>query len=251
MKKEFYSFVNPVLRCLIGSGSVERRLDKLCRATGVRYLDLGGAYSVEGYAVIHLSVIEPYGIPLKRTWDHVWEFEEATLKSVTRRVSLTNAVTLNYDVSTRLPLPDASLLGVNMSHFLEHFEPAAGLAILKEVHRVLQPGGVVRVSCPDLEKYAHAYVRGDRAFFENPAVRFHYQYPELQSLGDLFISKAYDGSNGHKWFYDAESCCDLLRRAGFSESGRRKIHDSSLPRIKEIEPAAREHESFYVEAQKF
>jgi predicted SAM-dependent methyltransferase len=250
MKKEAYSLVNPILRRLLCSSSVERRLHKLCSELVVRYLDLGGAHSVEGYVVIHLSVVEPYGIPLRRTWDYVSEFDESTFSSVTRKVSLKRAVSLNFDVSARLPLPDGCLSGVNMSHFLEHFDPASGLAILKEVHRVLQADGVIRVGCPDLRKYAQAYVQGNRAFFEDPAIRFHYQYPQLQSMGDLFISKAYDGNNGHRWFYDADSCCDVLQRAGFVQCGSRRMHESALPRIEEVEPPSREHESFYVEAMK-
>lgn len=250
MKREAFSVLNPVLRRLVPHQWVERRLQWLCSVGGIRHLDLGGAHCVEGYAVVHLSVIEPYGIPLRRTWDNVSEFDELTHKSVTRRIALTNAASLNFDVSKRLPFADSSLLGVNMSHFLEHFEPSDGLRILKEVNRVLAPGGIVRISCPDLRKYAEAYLRGDATFFEHPAIMFHYQYPDLSALGDKFISKAYDGSNHHKWFFDVDSCIDLLRRAGLASAAPRQLHDSGLPRIKDIEPAAREHESFYVEAVK-
>lgn len=250
MKKEVFSVLNPILKRIVPQHWVERRLQRLCSTEGIKHLDLGGAHCVEGYAVLHLSVIEPYGIPLRRIWDNVSEFDEFTHKSVTRRISLTHAVSLNVDVSKRLPFADSSLLGVNMSHFLEHFEPSDGLQILKEVNRVLAPGGIVRISCPDLRKYAQAYLRGDAAFFEHPAIMFHYQYPELSVLGDKFISKAYDGSNHHKWFFDAETCIDLLRRAGLGGAVQRQLHDSGLPRIQDIEPKAREHESFYVEAVK-
>jgi hypothetical protein len=51
-------------------------------------------------------------------------------------------------------------------------------------------------------------------------------------------------------FYDAESAIELLKLANFTKIEVRKLHDSSLLNIKEVEPEHREAESFYIEAIK-
>ncbi len=56
-----------------------------------------------------------------------------------------------YAKGDRLPFPDASFDFAFSEHFLEHlfFDEAAG--VLKEVFRVLRPGGAVRTAVPDSE----------------------------------------------------------------------------------------------------
>ena len=81
-----------------------------------------------------------------------------------------------YDLSRGIPLPDATFDVVYLSHVLEHFGKKEALGLLKECHRVLQRGGIVRVAVPDLEHIAQLY---------------------LQALG-----KAADGANGWQAHYD-------------------------------------------------
>ena len=51
---------------------------------------------------------------------------------------------------------DASFTEVYASHVLEHFDYKDELlSVLAEWHRVLRPGGVLRVSVPDLDILAH------------------------------------------------------------------------------------------------
>ena len=42
-------------------------------------------------------------------------------------------------------------------HFIEHITRPQGLALLKECYRMLKPGGVVRVTCPDLDTLIDDY----------------------------------------------------------------------------------------------
>lgn len=52
--------------------------------------------------------------------------------------------------------PDGTFAEVYASHVLEHFDYHKGLmAALQEWHRVLAPGGVLRLSVPDLDILAH------------------------------------------------------------------------------------------------
>ncbi|HEX3790502.1 MAG TPA: methyltransferase domain-containing protein, partial [Pseudonocardiaceae bacterium] len=53
------------------------------------------------------------------------------------------------DLREPLPLPTRSADGVIAEHVLEHFSPEQITALLMECHRILKPGGRIRVSCPD------------------------------------------------------------------------------------------------------
>jgi predicted SAM-dependent methyltransferase len=119
-----------------------------------------------------------------------------------------------------------------------------------DLYRIFEPGGILRISCPDLLVYAKAYVNRDSSFFDSVPIQKACCYEGLTNYGDLFISKAYDNENGHKWFYDAESAIQLLHEAGFSKAQEKKVHESNLPNIEVVEPGFRAVESFYVESIK-
>ena len=69
------------------------------------------------------------------------------------------------DLRRGLQLANASADAVYHSHVLEHLTPEDGAAFLRESHRVLRPGGIVRIAVPDLEGLARAYV----AALDDPA----------------------------------------------------------------------------------
>jgi len=63
-----------------------------------------------------------------------------------------------HDLSKGIPLADSSCQVAYHSHVLEHIQPAGALFFLRECHRVLQPGGIIRVATPDLERMCRAYL---------------------------------------------------------------------------------------------
>jgi SAM-dependent methyltransferase len=65
---------------------------------------------------------------------------------------------LTHDARKGLPFPDGSFDVVYHSHVLEHFDAKNGAALLRECHRVLRQGGIVRVAVPDLERIAQLYL---------------------------------------------------------------------------------------------
>ena len=58
-----------------------------------------------------------------------------------------------------IPCPDKSFTVVYHSHVLEHFPKEKALGFIQECYRVLQPGGLIRIAIPDLEKIALNYVK--------------------------------------------------------------------------------------------
>src|SRR5687768_11548268 len=54
------------------------------------------------------------------------------------------------DVTQRLPFEDTCFDYVFSEHLIEHLSYPQGLQLLSESHRVMRPGGRVRISTPDL-----------------------------------------------------------------------------------------------------
>jgi len=65
---------------------------------------------------------------------------------------------IQHDLSRGIPLPDASCDVVYHAAVLEHLRLADAVAFMAECHRVLKPGGILRVGVPDLEKLCQLYL---------------------------------------------------------------------------------------------
>lgn len=241
--------INPLCKAAISWLTVDL-VNKKCHDHKIKYLDLGGMAACEGYLVIHISPVELYGLPYvpKYTQELYANVEERP--KLRRRDLTAPSVILNYDLSHGIPVKDTRLKGINISHMLEHMPLEFGRKLLRESFRVLEPGGIVRVSCPDLKKYAKAYILNDFNFWDRVGKLPFCNYSNLPTPGAIFAGKAYDNKNDHQWFYDADTVVALMLEAGFASAAETSLHESSLPRIQEIEPRFREPESFYVEATK-
>lgn len=62
------------------------------------------------------------------------------------------------DLRQGLPFPESVADVCYSSHVLEHLEQEDGVRFLRDVFRVLKPGGVVRIVVPDLEGIARSYL---------------------------------------------------------------------------------------------
>lgn len=122
---------------------------------------------------------------------------------------------IHLDLGRRLPLPDRAFAFIFGEHVIEHLSESAGVTLLSELHRILRPGGVVRLTTPDLRKIIAIYE--DR----NPVVSLtdYARYLDettgkrhergCQVLNDFFRLW------GHRHLYDEEDLTAKLRGAGF------------------------------------
>lgn len=62
------------------------------------------------------------------------------------------------DLTAPLPLADNSADAVYHAHVLEHLSRVDAARLLRECHRILKPGGILRVVVPDLELHARNYL---------------------------------------------------------------------------------------------
>lgn len=151
-----------------------------------------------------------------------------------------------HDLTRRFPWRDASVDCCYSSHTLEHLTRQQGLSLLHESHRLLRPGGIVRIVVPDLASVIRAYdagaIRADRL---------------LDAIGVLYaadkrgmkrlLAPFYEFP--HRCMYDAPTLVSVMREVGFAAEERRPF-DSSIAGIEQIELADRTVNAVIVEGVK-
>ena len=146
-------------------------------------------------------------------------------------------------VKSSLPIRNETVEGIFTEHCLEHL-PYEGIPhLLKEFHRILKPGGTLRVVVPDGELYFELYNRHHRGDFD---VKLPFQdgyRTAMERINGLFRN------HGHLFIYDFETMKVNLEAAGFrgvTKVSYRQGRDEKL--LKDTE--WRQVESLYVEAIK-
>lgn len=66
---------------------------------------------------------------------------------------------IEHNLLKGIPENDNKFMVVYHSHVLEHFPKAKAIDFIKECYRVLQPGGIIRIAIPDLERIALNYIK--------------------------------------------------------------------------------------------
>ena len=79
----------------------------------------------------------------------------------------TSYVDYDFDLTTSDPLPleSESVRFLYSAHTLEHIPQEHCQHIMSEIYRILAPGGAVRFTMPDFDKYYDAYRHRNYAFF--------------------------------------------------------------------------------------
>ncbi|HWD64310.1 MAG TPA: methyltransferase domain-containing protein [Solirubrobacteraceae bacterium] len=125
------------------------------------------------------------------------------------------------DVSRRFRFPDRSFEAVYCSHLLEHLHPDVAEQCLREILRVLVPGGVLRIAVPDLDAMVEQY---------DPTDPDRFLWGVFQGRGARAKASA-----RHWWHYNAVSLEALLRRLGYTEVRRCEFQQGRCPDLERIE----------------
>jgi predicted SAM-dependent methyltransferase len=124
---------------------------------------------------------------------------------------------------------DASVKFIYASHVLEHITyPGEAKTFVNECHRILQPGGAVRVVVPGIEQIIDAYVRDDAAFFEVQR-SFHPSWCTTK-LEHLMYALQQDGE--HKYGFDMETISKLFDAGGFRVVEKSGFNDSRFEQLR-------------------
>ena len=107
------------------------------------------------------------------------------------------------DVSDLGFLPDDTVSLIYAASVLEHFGRNEYMGVLSEWHRVLKPGGVLRLSVPDFDAAVAVYLDRDR-------------FPEgLSLIHGALLGGQRDAFDYHKMVFNRELLTDALIRTGF------------------------------------
>jgi SAM-dependent methyltransferase len=136
------------------------------------------------------------------------------------------------NAAKRFPFQDQSFDNVFSCHMLEHLYRDEAEQCVREVRRVLKPGGVFRVVVPDLDLLVRAYDE---------------RHPEG------LLQKVYENTqrfdkNRHHWMYTHSSMRELLQLAGFSHIERCSYQQGRCPDVDKLD--SRPEESLFMEGVK-
>jgi SAM-dependent methyltransferase len=151
-------------------------------------------------------------------------------------------IDISCDIREGLPLDDASIEYIASIHALPEIPMPDLVGALRELRRVLEPGGVLRLGLPDLDKGIKAYMENDRNYFLIPD-------EDAATIGGKFVTQLlWYGWSRTLFTHDFTE--ELLREAGFSTITACSYREtkSRFPEIVELD--SRERESFFVEAVK-
>lgn len=114
---------------------------------------------------------------------------------------------LQLDVRQGLPFPDESCDAIFSEHFIEHLSQREGLRLMREMRRVLKPGGILRLATPDLEGMANDY---QQKYLNEDWLRFGYSWTKTGCERFNLGMREW----GHKWVYDQEELERVAELAG-------------------------------------
>ncbi|MBF0214330.1 MAG: methyltransferase domain-containing protein [Magnetococcales bacterium] len=159
---------------------------------------------------------------------------------------------LQHDATRPFPIPDSLFGHCYSEHFIEHLTRDQGVFFLQEMHRLLQPGGVLRISTPDLHANLALFSQEDPATFAQQVALLEGRVPAHFIRNRAFMVNQMFYFWGHQWIYDFEDLALLLEQAGFPTSGihRRAFREGLIAEVERLDQEERRPESLYVEAIK-
>jgi predicted SAM-dependent methyltransferase len=118
-----------------------------------------------------------------------------------------NSQHIQHDVTNKLPLGNSCVDIYQSEDVFEHIEPNKLPSIINEIHRVLKPGGIFRLSLPD---YQCDILLTRTQKNENGELLF-----DPGGGGKLIDGKVING--GHVWFPVYKTVKDMLEQTNFSD----------------------------------
>lgn len=139
------------------------------------------------------------------------------------------------DAGKSLPLPDDSFSYVFCEHLIEHVSERAGVNLLSEIHRVLRPGGILRVTTPELPKIIAIYEDRNPAVDRDTYARFLDEITGKRHERACQIFNDFMHLWGHQYIYDEEDLTVKLSEAGFAAVERQEPGQSGHEALRGLE----------------
>ncbi len=154
----------------------------------------------------------------------------------------------------KMPFKDNTFKYIYSEHTLEHLKIAKVPFFLGECLRVLQPGGIFRVTVPDLKLLATKYVNNDQAFFAPYLDEYkkyreegNYKYWLVRSPAGILNTLGTKYFFHHRWFYDYETIRLCAEEIGFRQALHQSYGQSEARILGDMDQKMRKHETVYVD----
>lgn len=130
------------------------------------------------------------------------------------------------------------------SHVWEHLYFDEALFAISECHRILKPGGILRLAVPNLRFYCEDYLKSDVVTAAAELnQRLLYRSTSRPKSWTKRIYQALTDFHSHKFMYDPAFLSTLLSEHLFADVAEKKYHESAIPEITEVESAGRVSET--------
>lgn len=129
------------------------------------------------------------------------------------------------DIRRALPWESESADAIFLEHVIEHVTPPEAFRFMKEAHRVLKPGGVLRLAFPDVVRIARGATESYREWLKQAG------------WGDGSASSAVESiilNHRHLGVWSEETMRVALKAAGF-EVRIESVGESSVPHLRNLE----------------
>ena len=144
------------------------------------------------------------------------------------------------DASKPFPLPDSSFRYIFSEHVIEHLTYEQAVGMLKECHRVLSPGGTLRIATPNLMKFV--------GLFQEPPSEEMQRYMQRKQEWHVwprmpdpacYILNSEMRWWGHQFVYTPKMLRATLDDSGFGEVREFRAGESDDPTLSGLEGRAR------------
>ena len=161
------------------------------------------------------------------------------------------------DATEPFPLPDESFDLIFSEHMIEHLSYAEGQRCLTECHRILRPGGRIRVATPSLDRLIRLY---DPELTDLQRRYLRWEIDTFIDHADAelpgFVLNNFLRDWGHEFVYDRQTLSHALETAGFVDVEEWAVGESRDPRLAGLERHMRsaaefnEYETMVLEARR-
>jgi predicted SAM-dependent methyltransferase len=140
------------------------------------------------------------------------------------------------DATRPFPFADNTFDYVFSEHMIEHIDHESGLLMLAECHRVLKPGGKVRIATPDIEILMGLHTRQKDAM-QRRYIQWIADHclSGIQDRDDVFVINNGFRNWGHAFLYDRDTLTASMSRQGFANLTIYKPGISEDPHLKGLE----------------
>jgi predicted SAM-dependent methyltransferase len=107
------------------------------------------------------------------------------------------------DLTRPLPMKTGSTNAIFLEEVIEHISKDQGIELFKECHRILKPGGCIRIITPNIAHFARQVLDSG----------------DVRDINDLFYG------HGHKYIYSSEELRSILANFGLTSINISQFQD--------------------------